>query len=353
MDKPVAQQTPGNGGNILIDNIANLRKVQLELLKAFICVCEAHALKWYAFFGTLLGVQRGEGYLPLDDDIDVVMPMEDYINLCSHREWFDTQKYLLSTPLDYGLGRYARLCKNGTTAFRYEFMECLKKEGHQGISIDIIPLASLPGMDAYHTPTLMDYNKLQAVYLKSWFEPAKTGMFEGIEVRIPNMARKILSEVYGDWAWPNGARESRPSFWFFDTDNGYEHYIKRYTGMLNGISGKEILLFGAADSLRIWLERFGLKEKVVCTFDNSPDKWGKDFYGVTVRNPKELPQMINENTRIIIVSVWHHEIGRQLEKMGIDDYYVYLDFYYDEKVGNKVIRREDLKDGEMKMPKWG
>ncbi len=336
----------------MVDNILKLRNVELELLKAFICVCETHGLKWYAFFGTLLGIQRNEGFLPWDDDIDVAMPMPDYLTLCEHREWFDTSKYLLQIPQDYGLCRFAKLRKNGTTAFREEFVDCLKTEGHQGISIDIIPLAELPGMGAYHTPTLLSEDKKEAVYLKSWFEPSGTGMFEGTQLRIPAMPRKVLNEVYEDWAWPHGVKESHPSYWFFDTEKGYEEYIRRYTGMLEGIEEKRIFLFGAADSLRIWLERFDFREQVVCAFDNSSSKWGKEMFGVEIKNPASLPGMLDERSRVIIVSLWHQEIGRQLEEMGIDDYYVYIDEYYDEKIGNKVIRREDLKDGDKKIAKW-
>ena len=46
-------------------------------------------------------------------------------------------------------------------------------------------------------------------------------------------------------------------------------------GMLDDIEGKRIYLFGAADSMRIWIERFGIKDQVVCAFDNDSSKWGK------------------------------------------------------------------------------
>ena len=336
----------------MIDNLTNLRKVQLELLETFATTCEAHQLKWYAFFGTLLGVVRNEGYLPWDDDIDVVMPLRDYITLCEHREWFDRLKYSLQTPLDCGCSRFAKLRKNGTTAFRGEFIETLKTEGHHGISIDIIPLEEIPGTDCYHTPTLLEAKKKGAVYLKSWFEPASVGQFEHLQIYIPAKPRKILNEVYEDWAWPHGAMESKPDFWFYDTKVGYEFYVRRYTGMLNGIEGKKIYLFGAADSLRIWLEKFGLKDQVVCTFDNDPGKWGKKIFDVEVRDPAELSKLLEDNSRIIVVSLWHQEIGRQLEGMGIEDYYVYLDDYYDDKVGNIVIRREDFDGKDNTIPKW-
>lgn len=334
----------------MIDNISKLRQIQLELLDEFSKVCEAHNLKWYAIFGTLLGVIREEGFLPWDDDIDVVMPLEDFRTLCLHKEWFD-DRYYLQTPLDEGLIRMAKLRKNGTTAFRGGFLENLRAGGHRGIPIDIIPLSEIPGTGSCCTPTLGG-TKRKHVYLNEWFEPAGTAQFEGITVRIPAKPRKILSETYGDWGWPSGAEHCVPGYWFFDTETDYIVYFKRYTGMLEGIEGKKIYLFGAADSLRIWLERFGRRDQVVCTFDNDSRKWGQKAFGVEVRDPATLPSFIDENSRVIIVSIWHQEIGKQLEKMGISDYYVYLDFYADEKVGNKVIRREEGSDSKNSIPKW-
>ncbi len=122
--------------------------------------------------------------------------------------------------------------------------------------------------------------------------------------------------------------------------------------MLEGIENKKLLLFGAADSLRIFMERFDLREQVVCTFDNDPGKWGKEAFGVKIRDPKELPGLCDGDARVIIVSLWHQEIGRQLEKMGISDYFVYLDDYYDESIGNQVVRREDSPEAEKLIPKW-
>ena len=76
------------------------------------------------------------------------------------------------------------------------------------------------------------------------------------------------------------------------------------------------------------------------------------MFDVEVRDPARLPELLDGNSRVIIVSLWHQEIGRQLENMGIDDYYVYLDDYYDDNVGNKVTRREDFEDGDNRIPKW-
>lgn len=48
------------------------------LMGPFDEVCRKHNIRWYADSGTLLGAVRHKGYIPWDDDIDVVMLRDDY-----------------------------------------------------------------------------------------------------------------------------------------------------------------------------------------------------------------------------------------------------------------------------------
>ena len=54
---------------------------ELEVLQAIAEVCERHGLTWYAYAGTLLGAIRHEGFVPWDDDMDIIMKREDYRKL--------------------------------------------------------------------------------------------------------------------------------------------------------------------------------------------------------------------------------------------------------------------------------
>ena len=52
------------------------QKESYELLKEFVEIANKNNLKYSVFFGTLLGTIRHQGFIPWDDDIDVIIPLE-------------------------------------------------------------------------------------------------------------------------------------------------------------------------------------------------------------------------------------------------------------------------------------
>lgn len=68
------------------ENKKNFLKKQLEILSYFDNFCKKNGLKYYASGGTLLGAIRHKGFIPWDDDIDVVMFRKDYDRLLSIAE---------------------------------------------------------------------------------------------------------------------------------------------------------------------------------------------------------------------------------------------------------------------------
>ena len=61
-----------------IEDIQELRSIQIGILDEVHRFCEAHGLRYFLSSGTLIGAVRHKGYIPWDDDIDIYMPRKDY-----------------------------------------------------------------------------------------------------------------------------------------------------------------------------------------------------------------------------------------------------------------------------------
>ena len=115
--------------------------VQLDLLEEFTRVCRKNDICFIASGGTMLGAVRHHGYIPWDDDIDLMMPRDDYNRLCAIAPSEFNHPYFFQTEYtDHGFMRgFARL-RNNETAGIQKF-EYRKQYGfNQGIFIDIFPM---------------------------------------------------------------------------------------------------------------------------------------------------------------------------------------------------------------------
>ena len=111
--------------------------IELDLLHEFDQVCKKHGLNYFLDSGTLLGAIRHGGFIPWDDDIDVIMLRADYNKLLEiapnefRHPYFFQHAY---TDMYYHRG-HAQLRNSKTCgALRDEF---LNVRFNQGIFIDI------------------------------------------------------------------------------------------------------------------------------------------------------------------------------------------------------------------------
>ena len=109
------------------------------LLEEFDRVCKELDIPYCLFAGTLLGAVRHEGFIPWDDDLDVLMHRKDYTRFMEeaprilNRERFFLQKeFSEHFPMFF-----SKLRLNGTTCLEKFFPK--DPEMHQGVYMDIFP----------------------------------------------------------------------------------------------------------------------------------------------------------------------------------------------------------------------
>ena len=68
-------------GYYVSDSMKKVWAIELDLIRKFVEVCDKHGLRYFMDGGTLLGAVRHQGFIPWDDDADMIMPREDYNKL--------------------------------------------------------------------------------------------------------------------------------------------------------------------------------------------------------------------------------------------------------------------------------
>ena len=117
--------------------LEEVKDIELEILKMFDSFCKENNIRYFLAFGTLLGAIRYKKFIPWDDDVDVLVPREDYERLLLLFQ--NDEKYCL-----YAFERnnkytfpFAKLCDMTTrlveTAYPNNGVEI-------GVNIDVFPL---------------------------------------------------------------------------------------------------------------------------------------------------------------------------------------------------------------------
>ena len=123
--------------------------VELDLLEKLKGICKKYGLSYCASSGTLLGAVRHGGFIPWDDDIDVLLPWEDYKKLLEVAPGECQYPYCFQSFLteEDGEASASRLRRSDTTGYTLWEQKNVGPEYNKGIFIDIFPLFKIPDSD--------------------------------------------------------------------------------------------------------------------------------------------------------------------------------------------------------------
>ncbi|GCF93914.1 phosphorylcholine transferase LicD [Enterococcus florum] len=111
----------------------------LGMLQDFHKLCNQLDIKYFLSGGSLLGAIRHQGFIPWDDDLDIMMLREDYVKLIENREQLDG-KYRLSSLETVSDWQYpfAKIDLIST------YIDDEYRDVQHGLFIDIFPIDNLP-----------------------------------------------------------------------------------------------------------------------------------------------------------------------------------------------------------------
>ena len=76
-----------------LTDLDEIKQLEVDILDYVAKICDSNNLKYFLGYGTLLGAVRHKGFIPWDDDVDILMPRKDYEQL--RKIWDRDNRYKL------------------------------------------------------------------------------------------------------------------------------------------------------------------------------------------------------------------------------------------------------------------
>ena len=227
--------------------IKEIQKVELDILKQIIILCKKYNLKYALAYGTLLGAIRHKGFIPWDDDVDIMMPRDDFEKFRTIAINNLPAPYFFQDVLtDPQYPSFTAKVRNSNTKFVEQGYKKLNKMNH-GIWVDVFvvdkvkeskntkrkiliskalnKLLLAKGVKSAWSIIAMFFSrrflykriikKLLSLHKKSFdyymafpdlkkidkniFENLKSRDFENIQANVPGNYEKILADEYDNW----------------------------------------------------------------------------------------------------------------------------------------------------------
>lgn len=121
--------------------INEIQQISIEVLKFVTDICDKENIKYFLAYGTLIGAVRHKGFIPWDDDVDILVPRNDYDRLINYF-YLNAEKLLPYRLFGPDTPNYPYMISR-IGDVRYPIKVRNEKPYGLGVFIDVIPLDGL------------------------------------------------------------------------------------------------------------------------------------------------------------------------------------------------------------------
>lgn len=132
-------------GFVISEVMKRVWAASLQVLHTIIQICDKHEITYYLYYGSLLGAVRHKGFIPWDDDIDIVMKRDDYIKFLDIAQQELPEGYsILNVYSRDGYVEQFTKVMNGDSVETWETRMNIYHDCPIAVGVDIFPFYYIP-----------------------------------------------------------------------------------------------------------------------------------------------------------------------------------------------------------------